>query len=106
MKEKKNNTYKETQYFQLDNTTGEHTSNYIEEKLKELEIIAEEIISFGIWRYEQNPQNKEEIFKETEERLIFRIGHGSIGPATAAAGPLLNKKMNKLYSIFKKERKP
>ncbi|MFX1453378.1 MAG: hypothetical protein ACFFCM_21265 [Promethearchaeota archaeon] len=78
--------------------TGEH----IAKRLKELEYMADEIISFAIWRWERNKEKKEEILEETEEYLRQRIGCGSIGPATAAAGPLMYEKISELHKIFEK----
>lgn len=77
-----------------------HSSSYIEDRLKELELIADELIQFALWRWEKNPKEKDDILKETEEYLNQRIGQGSIGPATAAAGLLLLKKVKKLQQIF------
>ncbi len=73
-----------------------HSSSYIEDRLKELELIADELIQFALWRWEKNPKEKDDVLKETEEYLNQRIGQGSIGPATAAAGPLLIEKVKKL----------
>lgn len=77
-----------------------HSSSYIEDRLKELELIADELIQFALWRWEKNPKEKDDILKETEEYLNQRIGQGSIGPATAAAAPLLIEKVKKLQQIF------
>ena len=82
------------------NKIKNHSSSYIEDRLKELELIADELIQFALWRWEKNPKEKDDILKETEEYLNQRIGQGSIGPATAAAAPLLIEKVKKLQQIF------
>ena len=99
---KKKEIRKEDQKFQIINSIQNHTSSYINDKLKELELVANELIKFAMWRWERNPNKKDNIFKETEEWLTQRIGHGSIGPATAAAEPLLREKLEELYLLFKK----
>ena len=91
------------QKFQTVNSKENHTSSYINDKLKELELVADELIKFAMWRWERNPKKKEIILKETEDWLNQRIGHGSIGPATAAAGPLLREKIEELRILFKKD---
>ena len=93
----------ENQKFQTVNSTQNHTSSYINDKLKELELVADELIKFAMWRWERNPKEKDIILKETEDWLTQRIGHGSIGPATAAAGPLLREKIEELRLLFKKD---
>lgn len=93
----------ENQKFQTVNSKQNHTSSYINDKLKELELIADELIKFTMWRWERNPKEKDTILKETEDWLNQRIGQGSIGPATAAAGPLLREKIEELCLLFKKD---
>ncbi len=85
----------------IDPITGRDiTAEYVESRLKELENLADVIIKFALWRKEKNPDREKEIFKETEEYLRLRIGHGSIGPATAAAGPLMMEKLKTLHDLF------
>lgn len=88
------------QEFQFINTSGNKSHSYIKDKLEELELIADELILYAIWLWERTPQNKNIILKEIEAYLTQRIGHGSIGPATSAAEPLLNNKLKELYSFF------
>ena len=104
MKKKENDEIRrENQKFQSVNSIQNHTSSYINDKLKELELIANELIKFAMWRWERNPKEKDTILKETEDWLNQRIGHGSIGPATAAAEPLLREKIEELRLLFKKD---
>ncbi|MFX1393139.1 MAG: hypothetical protein ACFFAH_06135 [Promethearchaeota archaeon] len=56
-----------------------------------------------MWRWERAPNEKDNILKEAKYWLIQRIGHGSIGPATATAVPLLREKLDELRLLFKKE---
>ncbi|MHA1379482.1 MAG: hypothetical protein ACTSRG_14005 [Candidatus Helarchaeota archaeon] len=89
----------------IDPVTGEDiTGKVIHQRLGELTILADNIIEFAIWRWEHNPENKMDILKEVDNYLREKIGCGSIGPATAAAAPLMEEKLNKLYAIFKEKR--
>ncbi len=87
------------QTFQTVGEPKERPTNYIDNKLMELELIADEIIKFTEWRLQENPKDKAKILKETKQWLSMRIGQGSIGPATAAAGPLLDKKLKELEEL-------
>lgn len=85
--------------------TGEDiTSQVIHNRLAELRIMADNIIQFALWRLERNPQRKMEILKEIDDYLRQKIGCGSIGPATAAAGPLMEEKISELYELFGEDR--
>jgi len=99
-KKHKNDEIKENQTFQLIPNGEIQSKSYIEEKLEELSLISDELIKFAHWFWRRNPENKDLFLKETEAYLIQRVGHGSIGPATAAAEPLLDKKLKELNSIF------
>lgn len=96
----KNDEISNNQGFQFIDTNGNQSHSYIKDKLKELELIADELIRYAIWLWEKSPQDKKVILKEIEAYLTQRIGHGSIGPATSAAEPLLNNKLKELYSLF------
>ncbi len=87
------------QTFQSVGVSKERTGRYVNEKLMELELIADEIIKFTDWRLQENPKQKEKILEETKRWLSLRIGQGSIGPATGAAGPLLEKKLKELEEL-------
>ena len=102
-KKRKDDKFEEDQKFQFIPNIDNQPKSYIEEKLDELALISDELIQFSYWLGKRNPQNYDILFKETEIYLTQRIGHGSIGPATAAAEPLLRKKLKELYSLFKKE---
>lgn len=99
----KNKNQREEQTFQLINSDEVNAGSYIKDRLKELKLIADELVKFAAWRLENNPILKNEILKETENWLKPRIGEGSIGPGIVAAGPLLIDKLNELNSIFKNE---
>ena len=62
MKKKENDEIrKEDQKFQIINSIQNHTSSYINDKLKELELVANELIKFAMWRWERNPNKKDKI---------------------------------------------
>jgi hypothetical protein len=99
-KKHKNEEFKENQTFRLVPNGENQSKSYIEQKLDELKLISDELIKFAHWLWKRNPEDKNLFLKETEAYLIQRVGHGSIGPATAVAEPLLAKKLEELNSIF------
>lgn len=92
----------------IDPQTGrEITGEYIAERLKELEQIADELIKMAMEEFAKHPGKKKEIYTTTYWKIHEHLGMGSIGPATAAAGPLMdNKKLKlaKLLGIDKEDR--
>ncbi|MHA1292761.1 MAG: hypothetical protein ACTSQJ_08865 [Promethearchaeota archaeon] len=92
------NFYK-IQKFEINNR--DLTGEVIGEKMKHLEIVSNELIKFALWRLRENFDEKEKILEETLNYMDVRIGQGSIGPATAAASPLLEDKKKELKKYFK-----
>jgi len=81
----------------VDPSTGRNiTGEVISQRLKELEILAEELIKDAIEEVKNNIDKKKEIYEKYHREIHHKLGDGSIGPATAAAGPLMYKKMAKL----------
>ena len=81
----------------IDPTTGEDiTGEYINERLEELKNEAKEIILSAFKRYQEHPEEKKAIYEKTHWKIHDRLGMGSIGPATAAAGPLMDEMKKKL----------
>lgn len=82
----------------VDLKTGKDiTGEYIGQRLRELEKIADVIISKAkIDCKGKNSQETKEIYEKTYWEIHEKLGVGSIGPATAAAGPLMYEKMEKL----------
>jgi len=81
----------------IDPQTGRDiTGEYIGQRLKELEIIADGIIERAVKDYRKDPEKKKEIYTKAYWEIHEKLGMGSIGPATAAAGPLMNEKKMKL----------
>ncbi|MFX1479184.1 MAG: hypothetical protein ACFFCI_13710 [Promethearchaeota archaeon] len=101
-KKHKNENLVEDQKFQSIPDLANNPKSYIEEKLDELSFISDELIHFAYWLGKRNPLSNDKLLKETKINLTQRIGHGSIGPAIAAAEPLLHKKLKKLQSFFGK----
>jgi hypothetical protein len=88
----------------IDPVTGKDiTGEYVREKLKELEIIGNKIIKSALYEYHKSPELKKEIYEKSYDELHQKLGMGSIGPATAAAGPLLNAKKEELASLLEIE---
>jgi len=82
----------------IDLKTGRDiTGEYIGRRLKELEELADKIILSAKNECKgKNPQETKVIYKRTYWEIHEKLGMGSIGPATAAAGPLMYKKMDQL----------
>lgn len=85
----------------IDPTTGRDiTGQYISEKLNELEKTADAIIRVAMKQLKKTPKNKKEIYKKAYNEIHQKLGMGSIGPATAAVGPLMSqKKSNSLKRL-------
>ncbi|MBN1801569.1 MAG: hypothetical protein JW891_08700 [Candidatus Lokiarchaeota archaeon] len=85
----------------IDPVTGRDiTGESIRERLAELEIIAENIIERARMDSEQYHEKKIEIYKNYYWEIHQKLGMGSIGPATAAAGPLMAEKKEKLADLL------
>jgi hypothetical protein len=81
----------------IDPTTGKDiTSEVISRRLRELNIKADEIISLSLKEVKKFPNKKMEIYEKFYWEIHQRLGVGSIGPVTAAAGPLMYKKLDLL----------
>lgn len=99
MKEEKSQFTREEEMIQkcIDPMTGKDiTANHIHQKLIELEKVANDIISSAIEEYKKNPDQKQPIYEKNYWDIHKKLGVGSIGPATAAAGPLMYSKMDEL----------
>ena len=85
----------------IDPITGRDiTAEVIHRRLQELDVVGENIIKSALEELGQFPTKKREIYEKAHWELHEKIGTGSIGPATAAAGPLMYKKMEKLADAF------
>lgn len=86
----------------IDPKTGSDiTGEYISNRLKELETEAEAIIKYAISELAANPIKKLDIYEKTYWLIHERLGMGSIGPATAAAGPLMAQMKQKLAEALR-----
>jgi hypothetical protein len=85
-----------TQHIIDPNTGRDITGEYVNQRLKVLENIAEKIVQNALKEYGQDRSKKLNIYHKAYWEIHNKLGMGSIGPATAAAGPLMEKKMQKL----------
>ena len=69
------------------NTGRDITGEYITQRLKELEIVADKIILSALKEFKQDQSNKKKVYEKAYWEIHNKLGMGSIGPATAAAGP-------------------
>jgi len=85
----------------IDPDTGRDiTGEYINQRLKELETLAEKIIQSALKELKQDQSNKKEVYEKAYWEIHNKLGMGSIGPATAAASPLIEKKQQKLAKVL------
>jgi len=85
----------------IDPDTGKDiTGEYISQRLKELEKTADMIIDKAFQDFRKDNNKKTEIYEEAYWQIHEKLGMGSIGPATAAAGPLMDSKKQKLAQIL------
>ena len=85
----------------IDPDTGKDiTGEYINQRLKELDKIADIIIDKASQDFRKNHNKKAEIYEESYWQIHEKLGMGSIGPATAAAGPLMDSKKQKLAQLL------
>ena len=85
----------------IDPTTGRDiTGEVISRRLKELEVDANNFISEAVKEYEVTPEKNKEIYEKYYWKIHEKLGVGSIGPATAAAGPLMYSKMDELAALL------
>ena len=85
----------------IDFDTGKDiTGEYINQRLKELDKTADVIIDKAFQDVRKDHNKKEEIYQEAYWQIHEKLGMGSIGPATAAAGPLMEEKKQKLAKVL------
>jgi len=85
----------------IDLDTGKDiTGEYINQRLKELDKTADMIIDKAFQDFLKDHKKKAEIYEEAYWQIHEKLGMGSIGPATAAAGPLMEKKKQKLAKVL------
>ena len=103
MKENEKRLPKEEEMVQMciDPVTGKDiTAKHIHERLIELEKVSSEIIKTAKRVCKENPNKRYEIYEKYYWEIHQKLGVGSIGPATAAAGPLMYDKMDELASAL------
>ena len=76
------------------------TGEYITQRLKELEILADEIIQQAARTVEVDPESQGEIYESTYWEIHEKLGSGSIGPATAVASGLMAEKKEELAKLL------
>ena len=85
----------------IDLDTGKDiTGEYVNQRLIELDKIADLIIDKAFQDFQKNHNKKVEIYEENYWQIHEKLGMGSIGPATAATGPLMEKKKQKLAKVL------
>ncbi len=85
------------------NTGRDITGQYIREGLEKLEEIGHRLIETAQFLVKRHPDWKEQIYEDFRDWLHIVIGQGSLGPATAAAAPLMRSLQEELARRFDKE---
>ena len=85
----------------IDPQTGRDiTGEYIAQRLKELDKVADEIINRAVAEYRAASADRDDIYQRAYAEIHQKLGMGSIGPATAAAGPLMARKKARLAEML------
>jgi spore coat protein CotH len=85
----------------IDPSTGKDiTGEYVNQRLRELEKGADEIIENALKEFQEHEADKVNIYQKAYWEIHEKLGMGSIGPATAAAGPLMERKKEKLAKLL------
>ena len=85
----------------IDPSTGKDiTGEYINQRLKELDVVADKIIESALEEVRKDQTNKVIIYRKYYWEIHNKLGMGSIGPATAAAAPLMENKKQKLAKLL------
>jgi F0F1-type ATP synthase gamma subunit len=85
----------------IDPSTGKDiTGEYVNQRLRELEKVADEIIHDALKKFQEHEADKVDIYQNAYWEIHEKLGMGSIGPATAAAGPLMERKKEKLAKLL------
>jgi hypothetical protein len=86
----------------IDLKTGRDiTGEYITQRLRELEILADKIIQKAASDAEADPESKRKIYETTYWEIHERLGSGSIGPATSVASGLMEEKKAELADVLR-----
>lgn len=75
-----------------DSPDGAATAAHVRRRLAELDVEADAVIDLALRAHAETPAERDELYREAWWELHLRLGQGSIGPATAAAAPLLAEK--------------
>lgn len=85
----------------IDLETGRDiTGEYINQRLKELEILADDIIQRAVNNIKMKPENIRKTYENAYWMIHEKLGIGSIGPATAVAAGLMVEKQIELAEIL------
>lgn len=76
------------------------TGAYLGERLREFEKEIDEIISTAAEEYRAFPDRGEQLYKRVLEEIDRILGPGCLGPATAAAAPLAERKRRKAAELL------
>lgn len=76
------------------------TAAYINERLTEFEKEIDEVIASATTEYSRHPERRKQLYSRVLEEIDRILGPGCLGPATAAAAPLAERKRKEVAKQF------
>jgi hypothetical protein len=86
--------------FPASETHEDETNPYFEECVRDVEIRGREIIETGAWLVARHPDLQELLYRDFHDRLTQAITISALGPASIAAGVLLEQLRAELDTHF------
>ncbi len=76
------------------------TGAYLGERLRGFEIEIDDVITKAVEEYREFPARGEQLYKRVLQEIDRILGPGCLGPATAAAAPLAERKKREAAQLF------
>ena len=76
------------------------TGAYIGERLREFEKEIDEVIAAAVKEYKEFPDRRDQLYKRVQQEIDRILGPGCLGPATAMAAPLAERKQKEAASLL------
>ncbi|MFX1562864.1 MAG: hypothetical protein ACFFDP_06115 [Promethearchaeota archaeon] len=76
------------------------TAAHINERLGKFEKEIDEVIASAATEYQEHPEQRDQVYRRVLEEIDRILGPGCLGPATAAAAPLAERKRKEVAELF------
>jgi hypothetical protein len=76
------------------------TGAYIGERLREFEKVIDEMLAKAVAEFKEHPDRGEQLYRRVLEEIDRILGPGCLGPATAAAAPLAERKQKEAAALL------